>query len=188
VAAAFLAIAGAAAPGRAQAPLTIEGRAGMLAPVDGFRRGPERGGTLAPALTFGVQLALERTQGRHLYVGFSQHRVDCTDDGCGRGGRYVATSWDAGVRFDLGPVPWVPWVRLGLTVPKVELDRPAPERGDVSALGIGVEGGAGLRVAVADPFYLSPGVRFGAADADLPRGGVLRMRYLILDVGVVLGF
>lgn len=185
VMAAHLVLAG---PLAAQAPLTVEARGGMLAPIGGFRTGPERGGTLGAGASFGVQFALERSDGRHLYLGFSQHRVDCGDDGCGGEGLYVSTAWDGGLRWDLGSGASVPWIRLGVTIPRVERDRPAPDDADVSELGFGGEAGFGVRFGIQGRFYLSPGVRFGAANAGLPDGTLLRMRYLVADMGVVVGF
>lgn len=157
-------------------------------PVSGFRTGPESGGDLAPGTSIGVHLALERSGGLHFLLGFSQHRMDCSDDGCAGDGEYVSTAWDLGARLDLGSGRAVPWIRVGVTVPRVERDRPEPLDADVSDLGIGAEGGVGLRVSVAGRFHLSPGVRFGAVDLGLPPGGTLRMRYVVADIGLVVGF
>lgn len=176
------------APLGAQAPLVIEGRAGAITPVAGFGTGPEQGGELRSGPSFGVGFALERSDGLHLTIGFSQHRLDCEDDGCAGEGLYVATAWDLGARLDLASGAVVPWVRVGATVPRVERDRPEPLESDVTALGIGGEVGAGLRVSAAGRFHLSPGVRFGAADTEISSGGTLRMRYLVFDVGLVVGF
>lgn len=183
-----LAAGSATAPLNAQAPLVIEGRAGVITPVGGFRTGPEQGGELAGGASFGVGFALERSGGLHLTLGFSQHRFDCEADGCAGDGLYVATAWDLGARWDFGSGAVVPWVRAGATVPRVERDRPEPDEADVTELGIGAEAGAGARIAVAGRFHLSPGVRFGAADTGLRSGGTLRMRYLVFDVGLVVGF
>lgn len=172
----------------AQAPLTVEMRGGAFLPVAGFRTGPERGGQLAAGPSFGVGMALERTGGWHLYLGFSQHRLDCTDDGCTGDGEYVSTSWELGARLDLGSGTAVPWIRLGLTTPRVERDRPEPAAADVTALGFGGEAGFGVRVPVAGRFHASPGVRFGAVDSGLPGGGELRLRYVVAELAVVVGF
>lgn len=182
------ALVGVPEPARAQAPLTVEARGGAILPVSGFRTGPEAGGDLAPGASLGVHFALERSGSLHLLFGFSQHRLDCSDDGCAGDGEYVATAWDLGARLDFGSGRAVPWVRVGVTVPRVERDRPEPLDHEVSDLGIGAEGGVGLRVGVAGRFHLSPGVRFGAADMGLPSGGTLRMRYVVADIGLVVGF
>jgi hypothetical protein len=185
-----LVLAGLVAPtsARAQAPLALEVRGGAFVPVAGFRTGPEQGGRLGWGPSFGLGFALERSDGLHLLLGFSQHRVDCADDGCGGEGEYVSTAWDLGARLDMGSGVSVPWVRLGLTFPRVERNRPEPFDDDVTSLGLGAEAGAGVRLGVAGRFHLSPGIRFGLVDADLPSGGTLRMRYLAADVGLVVGF
>ena len=172
----------------AQAPLTLEVRAGVLAPVAGSREGRNRGGRIGPAGSFGVLFAIERSATRQFYLGFSQHRLDCTDDGCGGDGRYIATAWDLGMRFDLRALDPVPWLRLGVTIPRVERERPAPLDAEVSSLGVGVEAGLGVRFGVGGRLSLSPGVRFGAVDTDLPSGGTLRLRYLAADLGLVVEF
>jgi hypothetical protein len=183
-----LALMATAPEARAQSPLTLQGRVGAMVPVAGFRSGPGAAEELSAALSFGVAFALEGPGGRHLLVGFSQHRLRCRGGACGGEGEYVSTAWDVGYRFDFGSGARIPWARLALTFPRVEVDGVAAAESDATRLGIGVEAGAGLRFAVGGPFYLSPGVRFGAADADLRGPGRLRMRYLVADVGLVVGF
>jgi hypothetical protein len=71
----------------------------------------------------------------------------------------------------------------------VERDRPEPAPADVTALGFGGEAGFGLRVPVAGRFYASPGVRFGAVDSGLPEDqGALRLRYVVAELALVVGF
>lgn len=173
---------------QAQAPLVLEGRGGLFVPLGGFRSGPEEGGRLRAGPSLGVGFALERSDGLHFTVGFSQHRLDCRDDGCAGDGEYVATAWDLGARLDLGSGAAVPWVRAGLTLPRVERDRPEPEGADVTKLAVGGEVGAGVRLSIGGRFHVSPAVRFGAVDTGLPEGGTLRMRYMVADVGVMVGF
>ena len=171
-----------ASEGKAQAPLVVEVRGGALVPVAGARDGLEGEGELGAGGSFGVTLALERSDGWHLYLGFSQHRIDAGD------GPHVSTAWDLGARLDLGSGALVPWVRAGLTVPRVELSEAPARPATVTRPGIGGEVGAGVRFPLGGRMYLQPAVRFGAVDTELPDGPVLRLRYAVLDAGVVIGF
>lgn len=176
------------AEARGQAPLVVQARAGVLVPLGGFRDGFEPGGENGPGGSFGVAFALERAGGWHLYVGFSQHRVDCAADGCIDEGEHVATAWDLGARRDLSSGATVPWVRAGLTIPRVEIAGGSGRPDAVTELGIGGEAGAGVRFGVGGRFYLEPAVRLGAVDATIPEGPVFRMRYMVADLGIVIGF
>ena len=53
---------------------------------------------------------------------------------------------------------------------------------------VGGELGAGFRVPVGGRFTLSPGVRYVVVDSDFTDVADLTMRYLVADVGLVVGF
>jgi hypothetical protein len=129
-------------------------------------------------------------QGRRaLYGGFSQHRFGCAEAGCATDGRYVATGFDVGFRFDLRSTgSLVPWVRLGAITTRVEMPALPGAQEGVSELGFGGEVGAGLYVGVSSPVALVPGVRLAAVNTELPGGALLRMRYVVLDVALALAF
>jgi hypothetical protein len=48
--------------------------------------------------------------------------------------------------------------------------------------------GGGVLLAVGDRTSLSTGVRYGRVDVDFPKVGTLKMGYLGVDLGLVLGF
>ena len=173
-------------------PLVMEARGGLSVPVTSFRTGPDQGGEIARAPSFGVHIVYRGPSGWGPYVGFDQHRFDCAADGCpaheGDGSReYVDTNWDIGMQRTLGDFGWL---RAGFLFGRVERD--FAEVGGlarhVSLLGAGVEGGAGLRVPIRGRLSLSPGVRYGWLNTRFRDGDLIRLRWLTADVGVVLGF
>src|SRR5687768_3125851 len=140
-------------------PLSIEARGGVVLPLGGFRTGPESGGRIARAGTFGAHFVYRGPSGWGPYIGFTQHRYDCTADDC-PGREYVATSWDLGMQRTLGP--WA-WARAGLLFGRMEkeLADPVDPRRVASLLGLGAEAGVGLRVPVRGRLALTPGARVG---------------------------
>ncbi len=155
-------------------------------PLASFRTGPDRGGGIARAPTFGLHFVYRGPSGWGPSIGFSQHRFDCAADGC-IGDEYVATTWDLGMQRTLGLYGWT---RAGLLFGRVERDFAARAGTDrvASLLGLGVEGGVGLRIPVKGRLALTPGVRYGWLNAQFRDDGVARMRWAAGDMGIALGF
>jgi hypothetical protein len=90
----------------------------------------------------------------------------------------------------------MPWLRVGAIAALLETDLGTAASTGTTATTVreesdrawGFEVGAGVLIPVADRFGLSPGVRYGRVDLDLASCGVLRERYVVVDVGLVLGF
>ncbi len=179
-----------AAPASAQAPpLVLEVQGGASIPLGPFRSGTRPGEGTSAGPSFGVDFALSSAGRRVTYVGFSQHRFGCAAAGCASGERYVATGVDLGTGVSLlrrGPV--IPWIRLGAMTTRVEMPATTTTQAGVSALGFGGEVGLGLFLRTSRAVSLSPSVRYTAVNSGLPGGGVLRMRYLVADLSLVLGF
>ena len=168
-------------PLSAQSTLLVESRAGISVPRGSFRAPtPEAELTSAPAV--GLHFGLRRGTRTYLYLGFSQLRFDCEGLECD--GTWVATQWEAGVRAELTDGPVVPWIRAGIVTPSVE-HVPGVRRG---ARGWGGEGGAGIRIALTERLSLSPGARFGAVNVGRSEGEDVPMRYLLVDLGLVVAF
>lgn len=171
-------------------PLVIEVRGGTSIPLGGFSTGtaPGQGTTMAPS--FGVDFTASGSGRRSIYLGFSQQRFGCQDAGCpSGGGRYVATSLDAGVRISLltrGPVN--PWLRLGGVSLRMETPSITNGPAGVSDRGYGGEVGFGVYVGAWSAVALNPGVRFTTAKVRLPGGQDLTLRYLVADLGFSLAF
>jgi hypothetical protein len=187
----FLFSAGAAASAAAaQSVLVLDVRGGLGIPVGSFSTGPDSGGDVGPAASLGLQFVLRRGSHLGFYAGFTQVRFDCGEDGCPGEGVYVSTAWDLGVHVVPVDAPWSPWIRAGLVLARVERD--FREGGEVlqrvSDLGAGGEVGVGFRVPLGRRLTLRPGVRYTVVEADYGDAGTLRMRYLVVDVGLALGF
>jgi hypothetical protein len=129
-------------------------------------------------------------QGRRtLYAGFSQHRFACEDAGCSPGSPYVATGVDGGFQVNVltrGAI--IPWVRLGALTTRVETGGLPGSPEGVSRLGWGGEVGAGVYLGAFRYMALNPGIRMVAVNTELPGGALLRMRYVVVDVGLALAF
>ena len=172
--------------------IQMEVNGGASIPVAEFAGVEGWEGEASTDASFGVHFAL--TSGRLGYlVGFSEHRFKCPNVGCGAETDLVSTSWDIGLRINLRTSGVVPWLRLSAVAALLEADLgTAGSTGatvrEESDRGWGFEAGAGILIPVAARFGLSPGVRYGKVDVELASRGVLQERYVIIDLGFVLGF
>ncbi len=177
-----------ASPLVAQSVLTVAARGGTSVPMGSFRDRPG-GERLGGAPAVGLQFALLRGGRTYLYLGFAQSRITCS--ACPES--WVSTDWEAGVQLLLRTGRVVPWLRAGVVSPTVENVPVASEGGGTARYGTsergwGGEAGAGLRIGLTERVALSPGVRFVAVDLGGAGAEDLRMRYLTIDLGLVLGF
>ena len=171
------------------APLLLEIQGGVSAPLGSFAEGSEPGEGAAAGRSLSVAFALTGAGRRTLYAGFSQHLFGCVDAGCAPDGRYVATGFDAGVRFALlTGHSAIPWIRVGAITTRVETNDLGGANVGVSDLGLGGEIGAGLYIGATSPVAINPGVRLSAVNTTLPGGSSLRVRYLVAQLSVVLAF
>lgn len=172
-------------------PFQMELRAGATAPVQGLAD-PNRGwsGDTGPGAAFGVSFAYNLSWYAAGYGGFSQLRFSCPARGCGFDTRLVATGFDLGLRFILGTGPVVPWIRTGLLFYRVEGSVPGEDgpRAVTSSRAGGGELGFGVTLRLTDRLTLAPGLRYARMTPDFRGVGRLPMRYLLADVGLVIGF
>jgi hypothetical protein len=167
----------------------LEAHGGWAMPLASFGSGTRVGEGTGPGASFGVDLALPGGARFVPYVGFAQHRFACEAAGCPRGGRYVATGFHGGYR--LVPLPGravLPWIRLGVVTTRVETEALGDPNAGVSKIGVGVEAGAGVHVGGGRTLGLNPSVRLAAVNSDLPGGSLLRLRYLVAGLALVLSF
>jgi hypothetical protein len=174
-------------------PLAIEMRGGAALPVSSFRTGPDQGGEIVRAPTFGLHFVYRSSAGWGPYAGFSQHRFDCADDGC-PGAEYVVTTWDFGAQRTLGGYGWI---RAGVLFGRLEREfapagAPTANEGEgipgVSSLSLGAEGGAGVRVPLRGRLALTPGVRYGWLNTRFREDGLVQMRWVAADLGLAIAF
>ncbi|MGD8321209.1 MAG: hypothetical protein PVJ02_12155 [Gemmatimonadota bacterium] len=175
--------------GAQAAPLVVEARVGAAVPVGRFSTGTRLGEGVTAGASMGVDFAVSGSGRRTWYAGFSQHRFACTDAGCPSGGRYVATTVDAGFRVNLltrGSV--IPWIRFGGITTRVESPGLPGSPEGVSRRGYGGEAGLGIYAGMWSALALNPGIRIQAVNTELPGGALLRMRFLVADLGFSLAF
>ena len=169
-------------------PLVVEGRAGAALPVRAFRDGPDAGGEMRPAPSFGLHFVYRAPSGWGPYIGFSQDRFDCAMDGC-PGAEYVGTMWDTGMQRTIGRAGAL-WIRLGVLFARIERDFAAAAGSErkTSDLSLGLEVGGGVRVPIRGRLSVTPGVRYDWLNAQFQDGPLIEMRWVTADLGVALGF
>lgn len=185
-----LCLAAGAPPALAQgAPLSVEARLGVAAPVSSFADGTSTGEGTSAGPAFGVEVAMGGTGWRTLYAGFGQLRFGCADAGCRSGEPYVATGVNAGVRLTLSRAHrLLPWIGVGALTTRVESPGAGASPAGVSTLGFGGEVAAGIWVAASRYLALAPAVRWSRVGTELPGGASLSLRYVVVDLGLALTF
>ena len=174
-----------------EGPYAFQIRGGGTQPVASFRdaaEGWEEGAGPGPSLGMGFTFPLFSAVGG--YLGFSQHRFGCDENVCPEGKPWISTGFDFALRVVLGQRKVRPWIQGGLHTNRVE---GRVRRGDrVHTLrsegGGGFEVGGGLLLRVAERMSLSPGVRYGSGDVPFSDGPTMELRYLVFDLGLVVGF
>ena len=177
-------------------PFQVEVNLGTGVPVQEFAGPNGFEGEVGDGATFGVHFALTTRSYLTWYVGFSQHRFGCDGTTCGVADEVVTTSWDIGARINLRSGPVVPWIRAGVVAHVAELESSARPAGGASPVfsrltsdrGWGFEGGAGVMITVAPRLAINPGVRYSRVTPAFDGIGDLEMRFLSMDLGLVLGF
>lgn len=170
-------------------PLVVELRGGVSTALGHFRNGVRPGEGARSGASMGVDFILSGKGRRSTYLGFSQHRFQCVNAGCPAGHPFIATGLNGGFRFGLCTRCSVsPWLQLGALTTRVESAGVTGSPAGVSRLAFGGEAGFGIYLGAWRSVALDPGVRFAAVNTRLPGGPLLRMRYAVLDVGLVLAF
>ena len=173
------------------APLSVQVRVGGSVPLEELAEsGAAWPGGAGEGLAFGLDFAYAPTWWIAPYVGFSQLRFSCGAGGCGRETDLISTGFDGGVRVALLPGRVAPWIRAGFLTYRLEGVAPGEDgvRRVVSDRSQGFEAGAGLAVRIRPNVVLAPGVRYAAMTPTFESLAPLGMRYLVVDVGLVVGF
>jgi hypothetical protein len=176
------------APLAAQPRVAFDVRGGVAAPLGSFKQGGDLARSLDPGLSYAVTLQIQRSASRAAFIGFSEHRFGCGEAACGARD-FVSTGWLLGTRLNLGSGASTPWVRLAMVFDRSEAGivvGGAPDR-IVSDQALGGEAGIGMTIATRKA-SITPGLRYALHDARFPDVGLVKVRYLVLDVGVLLGF
>jgi len=167
-------------------------RGGVTRPVAGFRdagEGWEGWAGAGPTLGMGFHFPLFRLFGG--YLGFSQHRFACDEEVCPGGKDWASTGFDVALRVVVGKTrPLRPWVQAGLHTHRMEgrVWDEGTSRQLHSEQGGGYEAGGGLLIQMGERTSLAPGIRVGFGNVPFPDRGNLSLRFLVFDIGLVLGF
>ncbi len=125
------------------------------------------------------------------YVGFGQYRFTCQEGVCPPDEKWESTGFDVALRYVLRQGNRLrPWLQVGLHTHRLrsELQESTGNREAHSHGGGGYEVGGGLLIQVGERMSLSPGIRYGRGEAPYSDRGDIRLRYLVLDLGLVVGF
>ena len=180
-------------PAQAQeGAFAFEIRGGASLPVSTFRTGKDGwAGEMKAGPSFGMGFTFPAPGPFGILLGFGQRRFPCEGQDCAEGGEWVSTGFDAALRLVLGRRKVRPWLKAGLHTHRLEGTVLAEGGGAVdinSDGGAAFEVGAGILIAIGERRSLSPGVHYGWGEVPFPSRSALRLQYLVLDLGLVLGF
>jgi hypothetical protein len=166
-------------------------RGGSSIPVLGFRSKDEGWeGKTGPGASFSMGFTIPLLTPLGGYLGFSQHRFGCDGNVCPDGRDWVSTGFDVALRVVMGGRRFRSWLQAGLHTHRVEgrvrLD--GGVRSLVSQGGGGYEAGGGILVRIGDRMSLAPGLRYGDGNVPFSGRSSLRPRYVVLDLGLIVGF
>ena len=174
-----------------EGPFAFQVRGGLTQPVLAFgddETGWEEESGVGTTLGMGFTFPLYRLIGG--FLGFSQHRFSCDQDVCPEGKMWTSTGFDAALRVVLGRNRVRPWIQGGFHTHRVEgriRSQAGPEK--VTSLGGGgYEVGGGVLVQVGERMSLSPGVRYGLGNVPFENRATMGLRFLVVDLGLVVGF
>jgi hypothetical protein len=166
-------------------------RGGATIPLSTFRD-PEGGwgGKTSEGAAFGMGFTLPLPGPLGGYLGFGQYRIGCDREVCSSGKSWVSTGFDVALRMVFGRKRVRPWLQGGLHSARVEGESISDEgvESRASERGAGFEAGGGILFAIGERASLNAGARYGRVDVDFLELGTLGMRYLVVDLGLVLGF
>lgn len=174
-----------------EGPFAFQIKGGSTFPLSSFRdkeEGREGEARSGPSFAMGFTFPFYRIFGG--YLGFSQHRFSCDRDICPEGYPWVSTGFDIALRVVMGETMIRPWVQAGLHTNRIEgrVWEGQSHRDLHSKGGGGYEVGAGLLVQIAERMSLNPGIRYGSGDVPFWEGPMMELRYLVFDLGLVVGF
>jgi hypothetical protein len=126
------------------------------------------------------------------YLGFSQSRFTCDHAVCPSGKSWETTGFDVALRYVVGRQSRIrPWFQLGLHTHRLS-SVVKGEEGQARELhsqgGGAYEFGLGLLVQVGERSSFGPGIRYGHGEAPYAGRSAMRLRYLVMDLGLVVGF
>lgn len=143
-----------------------------------------------PNRSFGMGFTFPLYRSLGGYLGFSQHRFGCDEDVCPQGEKWITTGFDVAFRVVLGGPSIRQWFQAGIHTNRIEgmvFDGGGVRSVHSEGAG-GYEIGGGILVEVGERMSLAPGIRYGLSDVPFSTRPSMGLRYLVVDVGLVLGF
>lgn len=166
-------------------------RAGADLPLGSFRtseagwQGKSGGGaSLGMGFTFPVLGPLGG------YLGFGQRRFACDGGVCPPEKTWTSTGFDVALRVVFGEDRVRLWAQGGLHTHRMEgrIGRAGAGHHLTSQGGGGFETGGGVLIQVGRRMSVAPGVRYGQGHVPFEGRASMELRYVVIDVGLVMGF
>lgn len=166
-------------------------RGGGALPVGAFRSAEEgwegragRGTSFGMGFTFPVLGPLGG------YLGFGQRRFQCDDAVCPSGKYWTSTGFDVAARTVIGRSRIRLWTQAGLHTHRMEgrIRLDGKPHHLTSEGGAGFELGGGVLIQIGRRTSLSPGLWYGQGHVPFTGRASMQPRYLIMDLGLVMGF
>ena len=165
---------------------------GWGAPLGEFRSGEgtwQGGSGQGPNFSMGFTFPAPGPLGA--YLGFGQRLFNCDDSVCPGGKDWTSTGFDVALRWVLGEGRLRGWLQGGLHTHRIEgriLDSSGQPSSVTSQGGGGVEVLAGALVSIGERTSLSPAVRYGWGAVPFAERASMELQYLVLEVGILMGF
>lgn len=165
---------------------------GWSFPLAEFRQGGEVWqGETGQGPNFGMGFTFPAPGPFGAYLGFGQRHFECDSSVCPEGRNWVSTGFDVALRLVLGEGRVRSWLQGGLHTHRLEgrlLEQGGKGSRVTSDGGVGVEVGTGVLISLGERTSLSPGVRFGWGEVPFPDRPTMGLRYLVVDLGILMGF
>jgi hypothetical protein len=167
-------------------------RGGLAIPSGEFRSGEGAWhGKSGQGAAFGMGFTFPTPGPFGAYLGFGQRHFSCDESVCPPGTDWISTGFDVALRAVIGEGGVRSWIQGGVHTHRMEGELLADDgepRRITSEGGGGFEVGGGLLIAVGARTSLSPGLRYGWGEVPFKGQRAMELRYVIVDVGLVLGF
>lgn len=179
--------------GRAQeGSFAFQLRGGWTAPVSDFRRGDGSWqGSAGQGPNFSIGFTFPAPGPLGAYLGFGQRLFECDPSVCPEGEDWTATGFDVALRWVVGDGGLRGWLQGGLHTSRLEGKITGPSgkgTGLTSDGGSGIEVGLGALVSIGRRTSLVPGIHYGWGRVPFPERPSVRLRYIVFDLGILMGF
>lgn len=165
---------------------------GWDVPLGTFRSGEDRWqGDSGQGPNFSMGFTFPAPGPFGAYLGFGQRSFECDTAVCPEGRSWTSTGFDVALRWVLGEGRFRGLLQGGLHTNRVEGKILGPSglvESVTSQGGGGMELSAGALVGVGERTSLAPALRYGWGRVPFPDRAAMELQYLVVDIGILMGF